>query len=167
MKHFVRSNIVAVGLIAAFSPIAIAQRTIGSAIPVRPAMLAGTIEALAGYDVDVQQARIVGVFNPRVFVVDTAAPLRPMLGNRARVLVFIGTGSLAVPTTVLVGSTVRISGVARTLLGMQVTAEVPWPSALRPDVVERLEIRAAVLARSVRTAEGVELTGPGREPQVE
>jgi hypothetical protein len=44
------------------------------------------------------------------------------------------------------------------LLGVQVTGEVPWPAVLRPEMLERLEIRAAVMATSVRTAEGVELT---------
>jgi hypothetical protein len=42
---------------------------------------------------------------------------------------------------------------------MQVSREVPWPKELSPEAVERLEIHAAVLASSVRTAEGVELTG--------
>jgi hypothetical protein len=51
-----------------------------------------------------------------------------------------------------------VTGVARTLLGVQVTAEVPWPPELTPEVVKRLEIRAAILATSVQTAEGIELT---------
>jgi hypothetical protein len=135
-----------------------AQRTIDVPITVRPATLADAIEELAGYDVEVPYARVVGVLNPRVLVVDTATSLRPVRGNRDRVLVFVASGALKVPPTAIVGSTVRISGVARTLLGMQVTGEVPWPSELRPDVVERLEIRGAVQARSVRTSDGVELT---------
>jgi hypothetical protein len=44
---------------------------------------------------------------------------------------------------------------------MQVTAEVPWPSALDRKLVERLEIHAALLATSVQTADGVELTDQG------
>ena len=127
-------------------------------ITIRPDTLSALIEELAGYDVNVRQARVVGVFNSRVLVVDTAAGLRPILGHRDRVVVFIENGALRIPASSLVGSAVRISGTARTLLGVQTTAEVPWPSALRPEVVQRLEIRAAIMATSVRTAEGVELT---------
>jgi hypothetical protein len=58
----------------------------------------------------------------------------------------------------LVGSDVTVHGTARTLLGLQVTNEVPWPEILTRDVTKRFEIRAAVLATSVQTADGVELT---------
>jgi hypothetical protein len=51
-----------------------------------------------------------------------------------------------------------VEGIARTLLGMQVTGEVPWPARLDRETVERLEIRAAILATSVHTADGIELT---------
>jgi hypothetical protein len=57
-----------------------------------------------------------------------------------------------------VASTVKVVGVARTLLGAKVSAEVPWPAKLDRDLVGRLEVRAAVLATSVQTAEGTELT---------
>lgn len=129
-----------------------------AAITIRPDTLSALIEELAGYNVNIRHARVVGVFDPRVLVVDTASVLRPILGHRDRVVVFIEKGALRIPAASLVGSAVRISGTARTLLGIQTTAEVPWPSDLRPEVVERLEIRAAILATSVRTAEGVELT---------
>jgi hypothetical protein len=127
-------------------------------ILVRPATLAAQIGELAGQTVRVPYSRVVGVYNPRVFVVDTASRLPALPGNRGRVLVFVDPGALRVPDTMIVASTVTVSGVARTLLGMQVTAEVAWPRELRPEVIQRLEIRAAVLAASVQTAEGVELT---------
>jgi hypothetical protein len=57
-----------------------------------------------------------------------------------------------------VASTVTVEGVARTVLGMQVSAEVPWPARLDRETIERLEIKAAILATSVHTADGVELT---------
>jgi hypothetical protein len=142
---------------------AVAQRKIGTPITVRPAMLADAIQQLAGYDVTVSNARVVGVFNPRVFVVDTETRLNSV-NFRDRIVVFIDPGALRVSSTSLVGSTVVVSGVARTLLGMQVAREVPWPSELEPDVVKRLEIRAAVLATSVRTAEGIELTSTKAAP---
>ncbi|OLD22349.1 MAG: hypothetical protein AUJ01_00495 [Acidobacteria bacterium 13_1_40CM_3_65_5] len=126
------------------------------AIAVRPAALADLIDSLAGHAVRLQSARVVGVLNPRVFLVDSQTRLPPLL-DRNRVLVFIDAGTLRVDPAVLVASTVTVSGTARTLLGMQVSREVAWPPALTRDVVERLEIRAAVLARSVRTNEGVDL----------
>jgi hypothetical protein len=134
------------------------ERMRALSLTLRPATLADQIDELAGCSVTVPYARVVGVFNPQALVVDAATHLRPALGNRDRLLVLIEARTLNVPATLIVGSTVTISGVARTLLGMQVTREVPWPVELRPNVVERLEIRAAVLARSVQTADGVELT---------
>jgi hypothetical protein len=130
-------------------------------ILVRPGMLAAQIGELAGHTVTVPYSRVVGVFSPRAFLIDTSTRLPPMRGHRARVLVLVERGELTVPASSLVAATVTIGGVARTLLGMQVSREVPWPRELGAEAVERLEIRAAVLARSVRTAEGVELTGAG------
>lgn len=125
---------------------------------VRPSTLAAQIEELAGHTVRVPYARVVGVFNPRAFLVDTSTRLPPVKGHRARLLVLVEQGALSVPPTSIVASTVTIAGVARTLLGMRASREVPWPTELRPEVVERLEVEAGVLARSVQTAEGVELT---------
>lgn len=70
----------------------------------------------------------------------------------------IDAGALRVDHRALVGANVRVRGVARSLLGIQMTAEVPWPPELAPEVVKRLEIRAAVLATSVQTPDGIELT---------
>jgi hypothetical protein len=75
------------------------------------------------------------------------------------VLVLIEPGPLRVSPREVVASTVTVLGVARTLLGMRVGAEVAWPVELRPEDVNKLEIRAAVLATSVQTQEGIELTG--------
>jgi hypothetical protein len=147
----------AAGLTAWLSAHPGAQRTTPLPITVRPATLADAIEQLAGARVRVPNARVVGVFNPRVFVVDSDMRLRSP-GYRDRVLVFVESGGLTVSSSTIVGATVRIAGVARTLLSMQVTREVPWPPELNPGTVKRLEIRAAVLADSVHTAEGVELT---------
>lgn len=127
-------------------------------ILVRPGTLAAQINELAGHAVRVPYARVVGVFNPRVFLVDTATRLPPIVGHRSRVLVFVDAGGLRVSPQQIVASTVTIHGLARTLLAMQVGSEAVWPAELNPAKVEKLEIRAAVLARSVRTAEGFELT---------
>ena len=133
----------------------------GFPLLVRPSTLAAQIEELAGHPVRVPYARVVGVLNPRAFLVDTSTRLPPVRGHRARLLVLVEQGSLVVPAATLVSSTVTVAGTARTLLGMQVSREVPWPNELGPESIERLEVRGGVLATSVRTAEGVELTGMG------
>ena len=140
-------------------PLTAGQRALADGLPirVRPGMLAAQIGELAGHEVTVPYARVVGVFNPRAFLIDTSTRLPPVIGNRARVLVLVERGALTVTPATIVASTVTVAGVARTLLGMQVSREVEWPSELTPEAIERLEVRAAVLARSVRTAEGVEL----------
>jgi hypothetical protein len=126
-------------------------------IAVRPGTLADHVNSLAGRFVRIPNARVVGVFDPRVFLVETQNEL-PTLVDRTRVLVLIDAAALRVDAAALVASTVTVSGVVRTLLGMQVTREVPWPAALTRDLVEHLDIRAAVLARSVQTPDGVDLT---------
>jgi hypothetical protein len=125
-------------------------------VTVRPGTLALFADTLAGRSIRLASARVVGVFDSRVFLVDTRTPLPPIV-TRDRVLVFIETGTLRVDPAVLVASTVTLSGVARTLLGMQVSRDVPWPAMLTPDAVKRLDIRAAILASSVRTPEGIDL----------
>jgi hypothetical protein len=126
-------------------------------IPVRPGTLGDHIDSLAGHSVRLPSARVVGVFNPRVFLIETDTRMRPLRDNRSRVVVLIQTGTLRLDPAGLVASTVAVSGIARTLLGVQVTREVPWPPALTRSTLERLEIRAAVLAQSVTTVEGNDL----------
>jgi hypothetical protein len=123
---------------------------------VRPDALAALVDTLAGRSIRVPSTRVVGVFDPRVFLVESQARLLPLV-DRNRVLVFIEPGRLRVEPALLVGSTVTLFGVARTLLGMQVNADVPWPTVLTPDDVKRLDIRAAILAKSVQTPEGIDL----------
>jgi hypothetical protein len=125
-------------------------------VTVRPGTLAALIDTLAGRSIQMPYARIVGVFDARVFLVESQTRLRPIT-DRNRVLVFVEAGTLRVEPGTLVASTVTISGVARTLLGMQVGGEVPWPATLTPNAVKRLDIRAAVLASAVLTPEGVDL----------
>jgi len=132
-------------------------------VVVRPGTLADHLNSLGGRFVRMWNARVVGVYDPRVFLVDPQNALPPLV-DRSRVLVFIDTGTLRVDPESLVGSTVMVSGVVRTLLGIKVTREVPWPAAVTRQMVEHLDIRAAFLARSVQTADGVELTAPLSTP---
>ncbi|HWP99549.1 MAG TPA: hypothetical protein VNK92_03675, partial [Vicinamibacterales bacterium] len=136
----------------------------GAALPaklpltVRATTLAAHIEELSGLRVRVLNARVVGVLEPNALLIEPATTYLKPMGQRDRVLVLIEAANLRVPPERLVASVVRVVGVARTLLGLQVTAEVPWPAKLGPEAVRRLEVRAAVLATSVQTAEGTELT---------
>jgi hypothetical protein len=124
---------------------------------VRPAALARLIDELGGRYITMARARVIAVVNPRVFLVESASALPAARGNLDRVLVMIDQGQLGVAPSLLVGADVKVGGVARTLVGLQVTREVPWPPELTPELVKRLEIRAAVLAISVETADGVDL----------
>jgi hypothetical protein len=102
---------------------------------------------------------VVGVFTPQAFLIESATSFPATLGTRDRILVLVREeGALRVAPDVIVGSNVIVVGVARTLVGMQLTREAPWPQRLTRKEIGRLEVRAAVLATSVRTAEGVELT---------
>jgi hypothetical protein len=127
-------------------------------ITLRPATLADSINELAGHRVKILNARVVGVFESRAFLIESATRHQTLLGFRDRVLVLVDAASLSVSPELLVGSTVVVLGVARTLLGVRVSPVLPWPAKLTPELIERLEVRAAVLATSVQTPEGIELT---------
>jgi hypothetical protein len=127
-------------------------------IQMHPASLAELIDEVGGRPVVLPRARVLAVVNPRVLLIESASLLLATIGNLDRVLVLIEDGALRVDAAALTDENVRVVGVARTLLGVKVTGEVAWPAELTQDMVERLEIRAAVLATSVHTADGVELT---------
>ena len=123
-----------------------------------PAALAELIDELGGADVALHRAKVLVVLSPQAFLVESATPLPGIVGNLDRLLVLVGGGALRVEPAQIVGSNVTVLGAARTLLGLRVTGEVPWPSVLTPENLKRFEIRAGVLATSVQTADGVELT---------
>jgi hypothetical protein len=125
---------------------------------IHPAALAKMIDEIGGRRVVVTKAKVIAILNPRAFLIESAAALAPFAGSLDRVLVLIDDGMLRVDAADLIDSNVRVFGIARTLLGLQTTAEVPWPPELTRDALKRYEIRAAVLARSVQTSDGVELT---------
>jgi hypothetical protein len=129
---------------------------------IHPSALARLIDELAGRTVRVPHARVVGVFNPRAFLIDSSTMIPETIGMRERIVVLVDRGAaLRVSSETIVGSTVVVTGVARTLLGMQVSAEVPWPAMLTRPKIEDLEIHAAILASEVKTPEGVDLTARG------
>jgi hypothetical protein len=125
---------------------------------VHPSALARLIDEIGGRRVRVVKAKVVAVLNPRAFLVQTDMQLDPLPGYYDRVLVVVDDGALRVHANEILDASVRVNGIARTLLGLQTSREVPWPHQLTKEVLKRYEIRAAVLARSVQTADGVELT---------
>ena len=134
-------------------------------VPLRPTMLAYNVEEIAGLDVRIQNARVVRVFEPHAFVIEPATRYEEEKGSRNRILVLIDSGKLRVPDDKIVASIVNVIGVARTLAGVQVSAEVAWPAELNRDLVRQIEVRAAVLATSVATSDGVELTDRSGPPK--
>ncbi len=122
-----------------------------------PSALATLIDEVGGQLVTLPKARVAAVVNSRVLLVESASLLRPVI-DYSRVVVMIDRAELRVRAEEIVDTNVKVLGVARTLVGMQQTREVPWPPELTRDVLKRYEIRAAVLASSVQTADGVELT---------
>lgn len=129
-------------------------------LTIRASTLVAHLDGFAGQQVRVLNARVVGVLEPRAFLIEPSTEYLKALGTRDRIVVLVANGALRVPADLLVGSVVAVEGIARTPLGMKVTAEVPWPDRLDRDRVKRWEVRAVVLASSVQTAEGTELTTP-------
>ena len=125
-----------------------------------PGAFAELIDEVGGRQVQLPRAKVLVVINPQAFLVESASLLPAMVGSYDRVLVLVDapSGALRVDPALLVGSNVTVRGMARTLLGMQVSGEVPWPPILTRQVTDRFEIKAVVLANSVQTADGVELT---------
>ena len=126
-------------------------------IRMHPSALAQLIDELGGRQISLPRAKIISVISPRAFLVESAGPLAPTPGKLNRVVILVDKGRIRLDPPSLVGSTVKVTGIARTVLGMQVAREVAWPRELTADVVKRYEIRAALLSPSVQTPDGVEL----------
>jgi hypothetical protein len=134
-------------------------------ITVRPSALAQVVSELAGSPVNVQRARILWVIDSHAVVIESDSAFDPQWRDRGRVLVLLERSrSLAIPRSPVSIAPVNIVGIARTLLGIQAAQDVPWPQALTRREIERLGIRAAILASSVKTSDGVELTSSTAAP---
>jgi hypothetical protein len=128
-------------------------------ITMHPFALAQSADELAGYPIHVQRARVLWVIDQHAMVIESEGPFDPTWRDRGRVLVVVGRDrSLAIPRRPVSIAPITIVGVARTLLGIQAGHDVPWPEALTRHEIDRLNIGAAVLATSIRTPDGVELT---------
>jgi hypothetical protein len=124
----------------------------------RAGTLASILDEVAGRDVRVLDARVVEVLEPHAFLIEPATAYGKARGERDRMVVLMNAGALRVPAARLVGSTVVVTGEARTLLGVQVTRDARWPAQLEPATTKRWEVRGAILATSVQATDGVELT---------
>jgi hypothetical protein len=163
MSHHIASMIAVTVLVMGAVVTAGAQRgprapDRADAIRLHPGGLARLIDEVGGRAVTLPRARVIAVVNPQILLVESASRLAATVGMLDRVLVLIDGGELRVDAASLKGEDIHIAGTARTVLGLQVTGEVAWPRELTPEIIKRLEVRAAVLATSVRTADGVELT---------
>jgi len=134
-------------------------------ITVRPSALAQVVSELAGSPVSVQRARILWVIDPHAIVIESDSVFDPTWRDRDRVLVLLERNRyLAIPRPPVAIAPVNVVGIARTLLGIQAAQDVPWPQALTRRQIDRLRVRAAILASSVRTSDGVELTSSTAAP---
>ena len=138
-------------------------------ISVRPSALAQLVGEIAGTPVLVPRARILWVVDAHAIVIESDSLFDPTWRDRSRVLVVLERSrSLAIPRPPVAIAPVDIVGIAKTLLGIQAGQEVAWPPALKRREIERMDIKAAILASSIRTSDGVELTSstapeaPGR-----
>ncbi len=126
-------------------------------LDVRPTTLVDFINDFAGQLVSVSHARVVGVFAPGAFLIEPATSYQMMMDYRDRILVLVDGAQLTVSPQAIVSATVSVQGVARTLPDLRMKSGAQWPGRLTPEAIERLEVRAAILARSVRTPDGTEL----------
>src|SRR5262245_45529274 len=138
-------------------------------ITVRPSALAQMVGAIAGTPVQVPFARILWVIDAHSIVIESDSLFDPTWRDRSRVLVVLERSRfLAIPNPPVAIAPVDVTGIARTLLGIQASKDMLWPLALRRREIERMDIKAAILASSIRTSDGVELTSltapevPGR-----
>lgn len=145
------------------------QASVASAAPVPVSLPTSTvenyIEYFAGQQVRIESARVVDVIAPGVLLVEPATKYLKPLAERGRLAVVIAGSALRVAAGDLIGSVVELEGVARSLLSLNVTHQEGWPAGFDRDTIRRLDVRAAIVATSLQTAEGTELTDrrtPGR-----
>jgi hypothetical protein len=134
-------------------------------VTMQASALARLVGEMAGYPVSVPRVRILWVVNAQAMVVESDSIFDPTWRDKDRLLVLVQKGrSLTIPRPPIDIAPVTVVGVARTLLGIQAGHDVPWPDSLTPRELHRLDVRAAILASSVQTADGVELTSSVAEP---
>jgi hypothetical protein len=127
-------------------------------VTIHPWTLGYAIDEFAGQRVRIPHARIASVLDPHAFVIESAWRHDVGKGFRDRALVLIDGAGLRVTADQVAGSTVIVLGVAKTIAGSRLLSAPAWPASLDREGMERLEVRAVVIATSVQTADGTELT---------
>lgn len=127
-------------------------------IGVRPEALTDFPEELGGLRVRLPESRVVEVLGPTALIVQPIGKWSKTVPWTDRLLVLIQHGTLRTDSEWLADSSVRVRGVARTPLGIQLTREVPWPQRLTKERAAKQGVRTVILATSVQTLDGVELT---------
>jgi hypothetical protein len=120
--------------------------------------LVDSIDEVAGQRVQIRNARVLEVIEPRTILVEAVTYYRTLRGQRDRIVVFVtdGGGNSA---QFAIGSPVTVVGTARTLLSLRVTNEVAWPARLDAQEIDELEVRGAVVDAAIVTAEGAAVAG--------
>jgi hypothetical protein len=160
MKQAIVPLLAALAAVPAFVQAQSGGRRDDVPILLHPGALAQMIDELGGHEISLLRAKVVSVLNPQALLVESAGSLEPARGFLNRVIVLIQGGTIRLAPRTLVGTTVRVTGRARTVHGIQVSREVAWPPELTADVVRRYEIRAAILTSAVSTSDGVGLVTP-------
>lgn len=124
--------------------------------------LVDSIDEVAGHRVEIRNARVIEVIEPRAVLVESATNYRVIRGQRDRIVVFIEGENPPNAPELAIGSTVTVVGVARTILSLKVTNEISWPARLDQREVQRLEVSGAIVGGAIETAEGRRIAGPSR-----
>jgi hypothetical protein len=101
---------------------------------------------------------VVEVVGTRALVVEPIGKWSKTVPWLDRVLVVIANGTLSAEPEAIDDTQIRVHGMVRTPLGMQVSREAQWPQELTRQRIDKLEVQALVMATSVETLDGVELT---------
>jgi hypothetical protein len=127
-------------------------------VTVYPWTLGQAVDEFAGQRVRIPNARVASVLDPRAFVIESASPHDVGKGYHDRTLVLIDGASLRVTADQVADSTVVVFGVAKTIASSRLLSAPAWPASLDRERLRQLEVRAVVIATSVQTADGTELT---------
>jgi hypothetical protein len=140
-----------------------AQRSLGALveateISVYPPTLSDFSDEFGRQPVRLPVSRVVEVVGTRALVVEPIGKWSKTVPWLDRVLVVIANGTLSAEPEAIDDTQIRVHGMVRTPLGMQVSREAQWPQELTRQRIDKLEVQALVMATSVETLDGVELT---------
>jgi hypothetical protein len=127
-------------------------------ISVYPPTLSDFREEFGRQPVRLPVSRVVDVVGTRALVVEPIGKWSKTVPWLDRVLVLVAHGTLRAAPDAIERTDVRVHGIVRTPLGVQISQDVQWPAELTRQRVDDLDVRAVILASSVQTTDGVELT---------